>query len=112
MIFEAMAVGSYCANCYIVGSDSTKEAAIIDPGADFNRIDKKIKELGLTPKIIILTHAHMDHIGAVQDFIDKYDTKVYIHKDDAPALRDEKVNFSKALTGRGVSVTPDRKSVG
>lgn len=107
MIFEAMAVGVYYANCYIVGSDSTKEAAIIDPGAEFSRIDKKISELGLTPKIIILTHAHGDHIGAVKDFVDKYGTKVYIHKDDAAALIDGARNLSKTLAGKSVSIKPD-----
>lgn len=107
MIFEGMAVGSYYANCYIVGSDSTKEAAIIDPGADFNRIDKRIIELGLKPKIIILTHAHGDHIGAVTDFVNKYGTKVYIHKEDAEMLRDGSKNFTKALTGKSISIIAD-----
>lgn len=107
MIFEAMAVGAYYSNCYIVGSDSTKEAAIIDPGADFNKINKKIIELGLIPKIIILTHAHGDHIGAVTDFIENYRTLVYIHKDDADVLKDGNKNFSKVLTGKGISINPD-----
>lgn len=107
MIFEGMAVGSYYANCYIVGSDSTNEAAIIDPGADFNLIDKKIIELGLEPKIIILTHAHGDHIGAVIDFVNKYGTKVYIHKEDAEMLKDGNKNFTKALTGKNISIIPN-----
>lgn len=107
MIFEAMAVGPYYANCYIVGSDSTKEAAIIDPGADFNRIDKKIIELGLVPKIIILTHAHGDHIGAVQDLVSKYNVKVYIHKEDAEELSDGNKNLSKFITGKSLSIAPD-----
>lgn len=107
MIFEAMAVGSYYSNCYIAGSDSTKEAAIIDPGADFSRIDSKVKELGLTPQIIILTHAHGDHIGAVKDFVDKYGTKVYIHREDAGMLKDGDKNFSKILTGKSMSIIPD-----
>lgn len=107
MIFEAMAVGSYYSNCYIIGSEVTKEAAIIDPGADFNKINKKIVELGLIPKIIILTHAHGDHIGAVMDFVESYGTSIYIHKDDADILRDGNKNFSKVLTGKGISINPD-----
>jgi len=97
MIFEAMTVGSFLSNCYIVGAETTKEAAIIDPGAD----------LGLTPKIIILTHAHGDHIGAVKDFVEKYGTKVYIHKEDAEMLKDGNKNFSKILTGKSMSIIPD-----
>lgn len=107
MIFEAMTVGSFLSNCYIVGVETTKEAAIIDPGADFVRIENEIKELGLTPKIIILTHAHGDHIGAVKDFVEKYGTKVYIHKEDAEMLKDGNKNFSKILTGKSMSIIPD-----
>ncbi|HBD64583.1 MAG TPA: MBL fold metallo-hydrolase [Clostridiales bacterium] len=107
MRFEAMTVGSYLSNCYIVGSDETKEAAIIDPGAQFEKIDNKLKELGLTPKIIILTHAHGDHIGAVKNFIEMYSTKVYIHEDDTEMLKDPEKNFSKGITGKSISITPD-----
>lgn len=109
MIFEAMAVGSYYANCYIVGSDKTKEAAIIDPGAEFIRIDKKINELGLNPKIIILTHAHGDHIGAVDELVEKYNIPVYIHEDDVQTLNDSKSNFSKVMFGKNLSINPDVK---
>lgn len=109
MIFEAMTVGSYMSNCYIVGSDKTNEAAIIDPGAEFGRIDKKIIELGLKPKMILLTHAHGDHIGAVLEFIDKYHIPVYIHEDDAEALVDSNINLSKVLFRKEVTINPDVK---
>lgn len=109
MIFEAMTVGSYCSNCYIVASNNTREAAIIDPGADFIKIDAKIIELGLKPKMIILTHAHGDHICAVKEVIEKYNTKVYIHEDDALALSDSKINFSKVLFGKDISINADVK---
>ncbi|MFA9424159.1 MAG: MBL fold metallo-hydrolase [Sedimentibacter sp.] len=107
MIFEAMTVGSYFSNCYIVASDVSKEAAIIDPGADFNKIDNTINELGVIPKIIILTHAHGDHIGAVEEFVEKYGVKVYIHEKDAKMLSDGKENFSKVLFGKNMSINPD-----
>jgi len=109
MIFEAMTVGSYMSNCYIVGSDKTKEAAIIDPGAEFLRIDSKIIELGVTPKMIILTHAHGDHIGAVLELIDKYNIPVYIHEDDAEALVDSSINLTKVLFRKEVTINPDVK---
>lgn len=109
MIFEVMAVGSFMSNCYIVGSDKTKEAAIIDPGADFNRIDKRISDLGLVPKMIILTHAHADHIGAVVDLKDKYNIPVYAHEDDAKALLDSSINLTKMLFRKDISIDPDVK---
>lgn len=107
MIFEAMTVGSYLSNCYIVGSETTMEAAVIDPGADFKKIDDKLKELDLIPKIIILTHAHGDHIGAVKELTDKYNLKIYIHKDDAEVLKDGNANLSKMITGKSTSIIPD-----
>jgi len=107
MIFEAMTVGSYYSNCYIVGSEETKEAAIIDPGAEFKKIDNKIIELGVKPKMIILTHAHGDHIGAVEELVEKYGVKVYIHEDDAQALIDSQSNLSKILFGKNISINPD-----
>ncbi|HHZ03185.1 MAG TPA: MBL fold metallo-hydrolase [Tissierellia bacterium] len=109
MIFETVTVGMYGANCYIVGSEETKEAAIIDPGAEFNRIDKKIKSMGLTPQIIILTHYHGDHIGAVEDFVEKYGTKVYIHEEDAEALGNSAMNFTKSMFGKDMSIKADVK---
>ncbi len=107
MIFEAMTVGSFLSNCYIVGSEATKEAAIIDPGADFDKIVNKLNEHELTPKIIILTHAHGDHIGAVSALVDKYGVKVYVHKEDAGMLKDSNINFSKMIIGKSISITPD-----
>jgi glyoxylase-like metal-dependent hydrolase (beta-lactamase superfamily II) len=109
MIFEAMTVGSFLSNCYIVGTDTTRDAAIIDPGADFNRIVNKVVELNLNPKIILLTHAHGDHIGAVNELVDKYNTLVYIHKDDAEMLKDSNANFSKMIIGKSISIAPDKE---
>lgn len=107
MIFQAMEVGSYLSNCYIVGSNATKEAAIIDPGGSFDRIEKVLNELNLIPKIIILTHGHGDHIAAVNDFVEKYQTLVYVHKDEAEMLMDANLNLSRYVTGKNISITPD-----
>jgi glyoxylase-like metal-dependent hydrolase (beta-lactamase superfamily II) len=51
-------------NCYIVGSESTKEAMVIDPGADAYDIMAAAEKAGLTIKLIVLTHRHPDHVGA------------------------------------------------
>jgi glyoxylase-like metal-dependent hydrolase (beta-lactamase superfamily II) len=107
MIFEALEVGIYGANCYIAASKETKEAAIIDPGADFNKIDNKLNELEIRPKMIILTHCHGDHIGAVKELRDKYNLKVYIHEEDAEALNDSSMNFTKSMFGKDISIKAD-----
>lgn len=107
MIFEALEVGIYGANCYIAASEVTREAAIINPGADFNKIDSKLNELKVTPKIIILTHCHGDHIGAVEDLVDKYGLKVYIHREDAEGLKDSGMNFTKSMFRKEISIKAD-----
>ena len=63
MILKKLLVGPIVANCYLVGSETTKEGMIIDPGADADEILKAVRELGLTIKLIVLTHRHVDHVG-------------------------------------------------
>ena len=52
-------------NCYLVASDETRDGMVIDPAGDAARILDNISELGLSIGIIVLTHAHPDHIGAI-----------------------------------------------
>ena len=92
-----------------MGSKETNEAAIIDPGAEFNKINNKISDMGVTPKIVILTHYHGDHIGAGEEVIEKYGTKVYIHTEDAEALNNSNMNFSKTMFGKGINIKADEK---
>ena len=64
MIIRKLVVGPIASNCYIVGSESTKEGMIIDPGADAYDILATAEKAGLTIKLIVLTHRHPDHVGA------------------------------------------------
>jgi len=64
MIVTTMAVSMFATNCYLVSCPETKEAVIIDPGAEGKRIIEKVKTLKLKVKYIINTHGHIDHIGA------------------------------------------------
>lgn len=64
MIIRKLVVGPIASNCYIVGSETTKEGMIIDPGADARDIMRAVEKLGLTIKLIVLTHRHPDHVGA------------------------------------------------
>ena len=88
MILKTLVLGLFCSNCYIVGSESTKDGMIIDPGAEPEVILKNVKELGLDIKLIILTHGHIDHVGALTRIKEAIGAQVAIHTDDAQAIQD------------------------
>jgi glyoxylase-like metal-dependent hydrolase (beta-lactamase superfamily II) len=86
MILESMEVGPIMANCYILGCEETKEAAVIDPGGDPDRILAALKRLGLTVKLIINTHGHFDHVGGNKRLKEATGARLVIHEGDAPML--------------------------
>jgi glyoxylase-like metal-dependent hydrolase (beta-lactamase superfamily II) len=90
-------------NCYIIGCEETKEGIVVDPGAEGKRILKKVEELGLKISKIVLTHGHVDHIGALAEVREATGAKVLIHADDAAQLTDASQNLS-AFVGQEISV--------
>jgi glyoxylase-like metal-dependent hydrolase (beta-lactamase superfamily II) len=90
-------------NCYIIGCEETKEGIVVDPGAEGQRILKKVEELGLKINKIVLTHGHIDHIGALAEVREATGAKVLIHADDAAQLTDAGQNLS-AFVGQKLSV--------
>ena len=105
MILRNLVVGPFGSNCYIVGSESDKVGIIIDPGADAKDILKEVKELGLDIRYIVLTHGHMDHIGAVKEVKEATGAEVAVHADDARFLR--RLSLS-TLYNRSFPAPPDR----
>ncbi len=87
MILQKLELGSFGSNCYLVGDDSTKEGIIIDPGAEGSFILKQVKACGLKIKTIVLTHSHMDHVGALAEVKIATGAEVAIHEDEAPFLQ-------------------------
>lgn len=85
MQIVAMPVGRLEANCYIAVSEK-KNAAVIDPGAEAGRIFRYLSANGLTAKKILLTHGHIDHVGAVKEIKDATGAEVCIHSADAQML--------------------------
>ncbi len=65
MIIEQLPVGPLLANCYVVAEDASRRAIVVDPGADGPRILALIKRLRVHVDLIVLTHGHFDHVGAV-----------------------------------------------
>ena len=87
MILKKLVVGPFASNCYIVGSEVTNEGMIVDPGAEAEEILKNVNHLGLSIKIILLTHGHIDHIGALKEVKEATGAEVAIHSGDANYLQ-------------------------
>ena len=68
MIFKGFELGPFMTNCYLVGDEETREGMIIDPGAEAEALKGEIEKASLKIKLIVLTHGHIDHIGAVAQF--------------------------------------------
>ncbi len=86
MLLAVLQLGMYGTNCYIVGSKTTKEGMIIDPGDDAGTILQTVNKAGLKIKLIGITHGHMDHTGAVEDVRKATEAPVAIHTADANDL--------------------------
>ncbi|WP_033119180.1 MBL fold metallo-hydrolase, partial [Intestinimonas butyriciproducens] len=87
MIVKTMPVGPIGTNCYLLGDETSKACAMIDPGGDPNEILSMIREAGLALKAILLTHGHYDHTGGVAGLEAAFPgTPVYLHRADAEGV--------------------------
>jgi glyoxylase-like metal-dependent hydrolase (beta-lactamase superfamily II) len=97
MYIQSIPVGMIGTNCYVLGDESTKSLAIIDPGDDAKDIAAMVKRSGMEVKLILLTHGHFDHVTAVPDLVKLYpDVPVYIHPKDL-AQAQEPNQFSNGI---------------
>src|SRR5512146_2504034 len=86
MILETFPVGLLQCNCTILGDEQAREAIVIDPGDDVSRIHKRLAEKGLALKQILITHAHIDHIGAALRLKRLTGAPIYLNENDLPLL--------------------------
>lgn len=90
-------VGSGQANCYILFKEDSKNALIVDPGGEPEKIKKVIADLKANPLAIILTHTHFDHIGGIDTIRDTYDIPVYVDANEEDWLVDGSKNLSARI---------------
>jgi hydroxyacylglutathione hydrolase len=84
MIFEWFPVGSFRCNCVVLGDEATREAIVIDPGDDIDRIREVLDHYRLTIRKTIHTHGHLDHIGAAGELKLERGAAIHIHRGDLP----------------------------
>ena len=100
-------VGLMEVNCYFIWN--RKDAVVlIDPGADAVRISRELETNGLVPCVILLTHGHFDHIGAVAELKEKYGLEVIIGAKDEEMLTDPEKNASGLIGVKTASFQAER----
>ncbi|MDR0487150.1 MAG: MBL fold metallo-hydrolase [Treponema sp.] len=81
-----LTVGAIATNCWIYPLDDNGTAALIDPGAEADRIISALEKLSLVPRFILLTHGHFDHIAALKEVAAAFRPIIAIHRLDAEYL--------------------------
>jgi glyoxylase-like metal-dependent hydrolase (beta-lactamase superfamily II) len=86
MILETFRVGLLQCNCTLLGDETTGEAMVVDPGDNIPQILARLKKHGLTLKQIIVTHAHIDHVGGALTLKQQTGAPVLLNQNDLPLL--------------------------
>jgi hydroxyacylglutathione hydrolase len=87
MILETFAVGPLQCNCTILGDEEAGEAIVIDPGDEVSRIHRRLASLGLKLKQILVTHAHIDHVGGALKLKRLTGAPILLNENDLPLLK-------------------------
>ena len=87
MRIESFTVGAFQENALLVVDDRAGRAALVDPGAEGERLVAAVERSGATLEAIWLTHAHLDHVGGIAAVKRRWDVPVYLHPADEPLYR-------------------------
>jgi len=104
MNIQSMSLGELGTNCYIVYQQ--ENALIFDPGGEAEKVIQFIDQHNLIPQAILLTHAHFDHIGAVDTLRSHFNLDVYLHEEESHWLEEPQLNRSTAFTRKEVKTAP------
>jgi hydroxyacylglutathione hydrolase len=86
MKIMGVVVGPFQSNCWVVTDEAGETGVVVDPGDEPERILGAIKEAGIKVPAILLTHGHIDHVGAAADVAKATGAKVYVHPADQEVL--------------------------
>lgn len=106
--YELVVVGALETNCYLVYCEETRDCAVIDPGADPEKIIAAVADLELKPVVVLNTHGHVDHIGANSEIVKHYGAPLAMHAADTGMLQVSDFIELSLLLGARDSPAPDR----
>jgi glyoxylase-like metal-dependent hydrolase (beta-lactamase superfamily II) len=89
---ERYVVGQVQTNCYFAVNEETREALVIDPGADPDGLRDRLKEGRLNVAAILLTHGHFDHAGGAEQLAKRSGAWIYAHEAEKATLLSEELN--------------------
>ncbi len=83
MLMEKLVVGPFQCNCSILACERSREAIVVDPGQEAERILAILRDKGWKPKYLVHTHAHLDHVGATEALASATRAEVCLHREDS-----------------------------
>ncbi|UCZ54566.1 MBL fold metallo-hydrolase [Bacillus shivajii] len=98
MEWKQVPLGPLQTNSYVIYNDQ-KKALIVDPGGDGDSFVQWLENENMQPQAILLTHAHFDHIGGVEEVRNAFNVPVYVHKNEENWLTDASLNGSGLFPG-------------
>ncbi|WP_130834596.1 MBL fold metallo-hydrolase [[Erwinia] mediterraneensis] len=109
MNYHIIPVTAFAQNCSVIWCEQSREAALVDPGGDAAKIKQELTQLGLVPAQILLTHGHLDHVGAAAELAAHYQVPlVGPHKLDAFWLEGLPTQSRMFGLEECAALTPDR----
>ena len=102
-------IGQIVTNCYVIEDEETKEAMVIDPASEEDKIIELLNILGANLKYIYLTHCHGDHIGGAIQLKEKIGGKILIHSEDYEGLGNPDINLTGIMLGLPITVQADSR---
>ena len=97
MKVKTYVLGMFQTNTYLAVNEETKECVIVDPALFSAEMKAYIQKEGLTPKAVLLTHGHIDHMGGAREAAKEYKIPIYAHEEELAVLKDANVNLSSSF---------------
>ena len=104
---SSVTVGQLAVNCWFLMNEDTKEALVLDPGDQADKIFAFAKQNEVTIKAMLLTHGHIDHMGGAEELKKLTGATIYALQDEEDLLLDAKQNLSVYIARKVVTLAPD-----